>query len=106
MREEGDNVVKAPEKESAYEQMAKRFTPKKPMTQEQVENWIMLKGQTDERWFEIKILDEEVGQDPTMIALMEVVSDMIFKGIKGMPFTESEHQRAKEAEAKTPKIVT
>jgi hypothetical protein len=73
---------------------------KPPMTQEEVENWIMLKGQTDERWFEIRILDEEVGQDPTMIALMETVSDMIFRGIKGMPFEESEMARAKDADAK------
>ena len=64
-------------------------TPIKPaMTQEQVENWIMVKGQTDERWFELRILDDEVGQDPTMIALMETVSDMIFKGIKELPFLE------------------
>lgn len=61
-----------------------------PMTKEQCENWIMLKGQTDERWFKIVILDDEVGQDPTMIALMETVSDMIFRGIQGMPFTESQ----------------
>lgn len=68
-------------------------TPIKPvMTQEQVENWVMLKGQSGERWFEIRILDEEVGQDPTMIALMETVSDMIFKGIQGMPFAESQAQ--------------
>ena len=64
-------------------------TPIKPaMTQEQVENWIMLKGQTTERWFEIRILDEEVGQDPTMKALMDTVADMIFRGIQGMPFEE------------------
>jgi len=68
---------------------------KPPMTQEQCENWIQVKGQTGERWFEIRILDDEVGQDPTMIALMEIVSDMIFKGIKGMSFTESEVARAK-----------
>ena len=40
-----------------------------PMTQEQVEAWIMLKGQSGERWFKIEILDKQVGQDPTMIAL-------------------------------------
>ena len=73
-------------------------TPIKPvMTQEQCENWILLKGQTGERWFEVRILDEEVGQDPTMISLMETVSDMIFSGIQGMPFMEAEHARAKDA---------
>ncbi len=67
-------------------------TPPKPaMTQKQVEDWIMIKGQTSERWFRIEILDDEVGQDPTMLALMETVSDMIFKGIKEMPFLESQH---------------
>ncbi len=78
--------------------MNEEATPiKPPMTQEQVEAWIMLKGQSDERWFEIRILDEEVGQDPTVIALMETVSEMIFQGVRGMPFTEAEHQRSKVA---------
>ena len=66
---------------------------KKPMTQQEVENWIMLKGQSSERWFELRILDEEVGQDPTMIALMETVSEMIFSGIQNMPFIEAETAR-------------
>jgi hypothetical protein len=61
----------------------------KAMTKEQVQNWIMLKGQTNERWFKIEILDEEVGQDPTVIALMETVSDMIFAGIQNIPFAEA-----------------
>lgn len=73
---------------------------KPSMTQEECENWIMLKGQSGERWFEIRILDEEVGQDPNMIKLMEITSDMIFKGMMGMPFTESETQRAKESKIK------
>lgn len=68
-----------------------------PMTQEQCENWIMLKGQTGKRWFKVVILDPEVDDDPTMIALMETVSDMIFAGIQGMPFTEAEAERAKES---------
>ena len=67
-----------------------------PMTQQEVENWIMLKGQSDERWFKIVILDEEVGQDPTAIELMEIVSDMIFKGIKNMPFVEAQAAAEKE----------
>ncbi len=66
------------------------------MTKEEVEAWIMLKGQTGKRWFEIRILDEEVGQDPTMIALMETVSEMIFSGIQGMPFEEANVPRKKE----------
>ena len=73
---------------------------KTPMTKEQCESWIMLKGQTDERWFKIEILDPEVGQDPTMIALMETVSNMIFAGIQGMPFEEAEYARNKATEVK------
>lgn len=62
-----------------------------PMSQEEVENWILLKGQNpDERWFEIRILDDKVGQDPTAKRLMAIVSDMIFKGIHDMPFIESQ----------------
>lgn len=67
------------------------------MTQEQCENWIMLKGQTGERWFKLVILDPEVAEDPTIIALMETVSEMIFAGIQGMPFTEAEAERSKKA---------
>jgi hypothetical protein len=59
-----------------------------PMTQKEVESWIMLKGQTGQRWFNVVIIDEEVGQDPTMIALMETVSEMIFAGIQNIPFDE------------------
>jgi hypothetical protein len=59
-----------------------------PMTKDEVESWIMLKGQTGKRWFKIVIVDEEVGQDPTMVALMETVSDMIFAGIQNIPFAD------------------
>lgn len=77
-----------------------------PMTQEACENWILLKGQTGERWFEVRILDPEVAEDPTMIALMTTVSEMIFAGIQGMPFTEAEAQRAKESHlAEVPPLV-
>lgn len=76
--------------------MTDEATPiKKPMTKPQVEAWIMLKAQSGERWFEIRILDDEVGQDPTMVALMETVSEMIFAGIQGMPFEEAEMVRKK-----------
>jgi len=77
--------------------MTEEATPiKPPMTQEQVESWIMLKGQGKDRWFTIRILDDEVGQDPTMIALMETVSDMIFAGIQDLPFQEAEVLRKKQ----------
>lgn len=71
---------------------------KTPMTQEQCENWIQLKGQTGVRWFEIRILDPEIQDEPAMASLMEAVSEMIFKGIQGMPFTEAEQARAQGAD--------
>ena len=71
---------------------------KVPMTQEECENYIVLKGQTGVRWFEVRILDPDIQDDPTMAALMESVSDMIFKGIQGMGFTEAETARAKGAD--------
>jgi len=68
---------------------------KPPMTQEQVEAWIMLKGQNKERWFEIRVLDPEVDAEPNMRALMETLSDMMQQGILGMPFMEAEGARKK-----------
>ena len=68
---------------------------RKPMTKQDCENYIMLKGQGNERWFEVRILDEDIGQDPNMLALMETVSDMIFAGMQGMPFNEAELARNK-----------
>lgn len=66
----------------------KKTADKKPMTQEEVENWILLKGQGKKRWFEIRILDKEVDKEPVMRALMEALSDMMQAGILGMPFME------------------
>ena len=62
---------------------------REPMTQEAVEQMVMLKGQGTDRWFEVKILDPDMQNDPTVTALMESVSDMIFRGMQGMPFTEA-----------------
>ena len=67
------------------------MSEKQPMTQEQIESWIMLKGQTGERWFEIHVLDEEMDADPTMRALLEALSEMIHRGIMDMPFIEAQH---------------
>ena len=69
---------------------------KPPMTQEEVENWILVKGQRGERWFEIRVLDKEIDQDPTMRALMVALSDMIQKGVMNMPFIEAQHAAEKE----------
>ncbi len=78
---------KDPRNSHPYRDAMDKVAPKQliPMTKEQVESWIMLKAQTGERWFKVVVLDDEVGQDPTMLALMEIVSDMIFKGDKVKP---------------------
>ena len=62
---------------------------KTPMTTEQIEQWIMLKGQSGKRWFKIEILDEEVAQEPNMIILMDTLSDFIFNGMKEVGIAES-----------------
>ncbi len=62
---------------------------KPPMTQEEVENWIMLAGQTGKVVFEIHVVDPEIDKDPTMRALLESLTEMIHNGIMGMPFLES-----------------
>jgi len=66
---------------------------KPPMTQEECEAYILLKGQSGEPVFEIHLVDKEVDQDPTMRTLMNVVSQMIHQGIMGMPFQEAEAAR-------------
>lgn len=68
-----------------------------PMTQEEVENWILLKGQNpEERWFEMRILDPVVGEDPTAKALMVALSDMINRGVHDMPFLEAQAKDNKD----------
>lgn len=67
---------------------------KPPMTQEQCEHYIMLQGQKDTPVFEIHLVDKEVDEDPTMRALLEAVTQMIHKGIMGMPFTEANRPNA------------
>ena len=77
--------------------MTEDATPIKPaMTKEDCENFIMLKGQGDERWFKLVILDPEVADEPVMQMLMDTVSDMMFQGMQGMPFTEAEHARVQK----------
>jgi hypothetical protein len=78
---------------------------KKIMTPEEVEAWVMLKGQSDERWFEIRVLDPDMQDEPNLMSLMQVVSDMIFRGIKEMPFIEANSGLADETKPNI-KIVT
>ena len=53
----------------------------KPMSREQVQNFIMLAAQRKERWFEIRFTDEEMNKQPEAIRLMNTISDMVQEGI-------------------------
>ncbi len=64
-------------------------TRKKPMTQQDVENYILLKGQSGERWFKLMFVDEEMNHDPTAIALMDSIGNIIQAGIVTMALEES-----------------
>ncbi len=68
---------------------------KTPMTQQEVENWIMLKTQNDERWFEMRFVDDDMNDDPTAAALMQSISDVIYAGTVTMVLEERTAQ-AKE----------
>ncbi len=63
-------------------------TKKTPMTQQEVENWILLKGQSGERWFEFRFIDEEMNKDPTAAALMKSIADVIQGGLVAMALEE------------------
>ncbi len=62
---------------------------KKPMTQQDVENYILLKGQSGERWFKLMFVEEEMNHDPTAMALMESIGNIISAGIATMALEES-----------------
>ena len=59
------------------------------MTQEEIENWILLKGQSGERWFEIRIVDPEVQEQELARTLMETLSDFVHQGVQGLAIEES-----------------
>ncbi len=58
------------------------------LTQEEVENWIMLQTQNDVRWFEMRFVDEDMNEDPTAKALMQSISDVIYAGTVSMVIEE------------------
>ncbi len=58
------------------------------LTQEEVENWIMLQTQNDVRWFEMRFVDEDMNEDPTAKALMQSISDVIYAGTVSMVIGE------------------
>jgi len=70
------------------EMMAAGFKKAKPLTQKQVEDFIMLKAQSNERWFEVRFLDEDMNNDPTAAALMTSISDVIFAGMASLGLEE------------------
>ncbi len=74
--------------------MAEGFEKAKPLTRQEVENYILLKTQSGERWYEMRFLDEEMQSDPTAQAFMAALSDGIFAGI----VTASLEERMVDAE--------
>ncbi len=66
-----------------------------PFTQKQVEDFIMLCGQSNKPWFKLVMLDEEMAADPTAMKLMESITDVIHAGIYSMGF-EDRMTQAKE----------
>lgn len=62
--------------------------PDEPFTQEQVEAHILLCGQSNKPWFKLVMLDEDMAKDPTAIALMASITDVIAAGIYTMGFEE------------------
>jgi len=53
----------------------------KPMTQKQVEDFILLSGQSGKRWFKLSFIDEDMNNDPTACALMDVIADAVHAGM-------------------------
>jgi len=60
----------------------------KKMTQQEVENWILLQTQNDVRWFEMRFVDEDMNNDETAKALMQSISDVIYAGTVSMVLEE------------------
>lgn len=67
------------------------------LTQQQVENFILLAGQTGERWFKLSFIDEGMNNDPTAKALMESIGDVIHEGMMNMEFDERSEQAIESA---------
>ncbi len=68
-----------------------------PMTQQEVENWIMLQTQNDVRWFEMRFVDEAMNNDPTAATLMQSISDVIYAGTVSMVLEERMEQASEDA---------
>jgi len=67
-----------------------------PMTQQEVENWIMLQTQNDVRWFEMRFVDEAMNNDPTASALMQSISDVIYAGTVSIVMEERMEQASED----------
>ncbi len=70
------------------EMMVDGFKKAKPLTQKQVEDYIQLKSQSGDRWFEMRFIDEDMNVDPTAKALMASISDSIFAGMTSLALEE------------------
>ncbi len=71
---------------------------KQPFTQQQVEDFIMLCSQDDKPWFKLVMLDEDMAADPTAIALMQAITEVIRTGIISLEFDERMEQAQKAAQ--------
>lgn len=71
---------------------------KLPYTQKQVEDFIMLCGQDNKPWFKLVMLDEDMANDPTALALMQSITDVIQAGIVSMDFEENMVAAKKQAQ--------
>lgn len=73
-------------------------SPRKQFTQQQVEDFIMLCAQNNKPWFKVVMLDEEMANDKTALALMKSITDVIYAGMMETEFEERMMQA--EADAK------
>jgi len=71
------------------------------LTQQEVENFILLAGQAGDRWFKLSFVDEDMNAEPVAVALMESIADAIHDGITSMAFAERQEQAVEES-----KIIT
>ncbi len=63
-------------------------SPRKQFTQQQVEDFIMLCAQNDKPWFKVVMLDDEMANDKTALALMKSITDVIYNGMMAAEFEE------------------
>ena len=70
----------------------------RPLTQKQVEDYIVLKGQSGDRWFRLVFVDADMNDDPVAIALMDSIADIVHAGIISLSLEERMDQAKKDCE--------